>query len=143
MNLEDYLMRADQIDWDLKTPCADCPFLKTTAYHQGVANNLQTNMEAIDAGNFAHTCHKTDSREPVDGPKTWTGRPKHCAGALMMLLKTGRGKDLQRPLIQALSAGKFDVHDMTRRAKADKRVFTVRGMLRFYLKEIQKSLGHD
>lgn len=120
------------VDWDLKNPCDDCPFLKASPFHEGVAENLVQTTEAIMAHRFTHTCHKTDSRPSVDGPRTWPGKVKHCAGALLMLLKTGNGLDLQLPLLQAIEAGKFDIKEMTARAKADRSVFTVPGLLKFY-----------
>lgn len=131
----DVLLAAD-LDWDLKSPCDDCPFLRTSPFHEGVAGSIPKTMEAIEAGAFAHTCHKTDCRPSVDGPRTWRGRTKHCAGALMMLLKTGKGLDLQLPLLQSLEQGKWDAKEMTARAKADKRVFTVGQFIAFYAREL-------
>lgn len=137
----DVLLVSD-VDWDLKSPCDDCPFLRTSPFHQGVASAIPKHVEAIQAGAFAHTCHKTDCRPSVDGPKTFKGRAKHCAGALMMLLKTGKGFDLQLPLLQALEQGKFDCRDMLARAKADQRVFTLSQFLAFYERRLGKHLRH-
>lgn len=90
---------------------------------------------------FAHTCHKTDNRQACDGPRNWQGeRPQHCAGALMMLLKTGQGHDLQIPMLNAMQEKKFDIEEMTARAKADDRVFTVRELLRFYATRLNNML---
>lgn len=126
------VLLATDCDWDMKSPCDDCPFLKTSPFHQGVAQSLPDYGESIAGSSFSHSCHKTDTRPDVDGPRTFQGTTKHCAGALMMLLKTGRGMDLQLPLLQAMEAGKFDVKEMTARAKADDRVFTVPELLTFY-----------
>ncbi len=109
---EPALLAAD-VDWDLKQPCDDCPFLRTSAFHGGVARSLPDYVASIENNRFAHTCHKTDCRRSVDGPKTFKGTPKHCAGALMMLLKTGNGADLQLPLLEALEASKWDGREMT------------------------------
>jgi hypothetical protein len=131
---------ARDVDWDLKSPCSDCPFLRTSPFHEGVAESLQSYMESIDARRFAHTCHKTDPRPKCDGPHTWDGRPKACAGATMMLLKTGAGTDLQLPLLEAAVAGKLDLADMTARANADNRVFKIPELLSFYLVGMRKML---
>lgn len=135
----------DDVRWDLRHPCADCPFVKTSPYHEGVAESLATShAAAIMQQRFAHTCHKTDTRETCDGPVSGkeTGRPvQHCAGALMMLLKTGAGMDLQLPLLQALDDGKLrgeDLRELTARAKADPAIFTLPQMLRFYEDELAK-----
>jgi len=135
------VLLASDIDWDLKSPCNDCPFLRTSPFHEGVAAHLPDYAEAIADHTFAHTCHKTDRRPKCDGPRNWDGRTKACAGAVMMLLKTGNGVDLQIPLLNAMQAGKLDAADMTRRAKADKRVFKFREMLLFYAKEMTRQLG--
>lgn len=134
-------MKFDDLDWDLKTPCADCPFTKAAPFHEGVAQGLPGVLESIEAGNFSHTCHKTDRRPMCDGPQTWEGRTKHCAGAVLMLLKTGDGKDLQLPLLRAAEAGKLDLHDMTARAKADTKCWTVDGLMRFYLRGIRERMN--
>ena len=139
VDLSEYL--PDQVGWNLKQPCADCPFTKRAPFHEGVAGSLPNYVERIESHQFAHTCHKTDRRPECDGPHTWDGKPEHCAGALMMLLKTGDGKDLQLPLLEALQEGKFDVEEMTRLAKANKNVFTLRELLDFYLEEIGKRAG--
>jgi len=129
---------ASDIAWELRSPCADCPFMKSSPFHQGVASHIPGYVESIRNNEFAHTCHKTDHRLSVDGPLRGkpNGRPvQHCAGATLMLLKTGRGFDLQLPLLEALECGKLtseQLQEMTARAKADPNVFTVPQLLRFY-----------
>lgn len=133
---ENYLP-PDGLDWDLKQPCDDCPFTRAAPFHQGVAETLPQNVEAIEAHRFAHTCHKTDNRPYCDGPKTYQGeRPKHCVGALYMLIKSGGSKWMQHAFVQAMDAGRVDVEDLCRRARADRRCFTLRGLLGFYTREI-------
>lgn len=136
------LLEPVELDWDLQTPCGDCPFRKSSPFHQGVAKGLPLYLEAIDRGKLAHTCHKTDNREECDGPRNWKGdRPKHCAGLILMLLKTGDGKDLQLPLLQAAEAGKLDLARMIELAADSQDIFTLKEMLAFYLKEIQELAG--
>ena len=136
---EDAVLASD-VDWDLKSPCDDCPFLKRSPYHEGVASSLPNYVDSIEAHRFAHTCHKTDARPSVDGPRTWGGRAKHCAGAILMLLKTGNGLDLQLALLQACEDGKLDIHEMTERARRDSSVFTVPELLAFYARKIGDKL---
>ncbi len=127
------LLSMDDVDWDMKNPCDQCPFLRSTPYHEGVAASLVGYHESIVAGTFGHTCHKTDNRPAVDGPKNSPlERPKHCVGAVMMLLKSGEGADLQLPLLNAAEAGKIDLKEMTKRAHADRNVFSVVDLLMFY-----------
>ncbi len=132
---------ASDVDWDLKTPCNDCPFLRTSPYHEGVAGSLPGYADSIQDHRFAHTCHKTDCRPTVDGPRTFKGTAKHCAGALMMLLKTGNGVDLQVPLLEALQADKWDYKEMETRAQADDRVFRLPELLEFYAIELGKRVA--
>lgn len=138
INVEDPLLAKD-LDWSMTSPCGDCPFLKSSPFHQGVANSIPAYAESIDLGVFAHTCHKTDNRAACDGPHNWKGdQAKHCAGAIICLFKTGNGKDLQLPLLKAAESGKLDVHKMTAIAEADTRVFTWRQFLEFYAREVGK-----
>lgn len=132
--------KASDLHWDLKKPCADCPFTKSAKYHGGVCSSLPEYVNSIEAGRFAHTCHKTDVTEECDGPPDRHGPPQHCAGALMMLLKTGGGNDLQLPLLEAAADGKFNIDEMTKRAREDDNVFTLRELLVFYGNELRKRL---
>ncbi len=137
---------AADVHWDLRNPCADCPFMKTTPFHQGVAKSIPGVVRSIEDGNFAHTCHKTDTRKACDGPvagKETTKPVQHCIGSILMLLKTGKGKDLQLPFLQAIESGKLsgdDVHRLTARAKSDPNVFTIRSFITFYRDKLQKML---
>jgi hypothetical protein len=139
--MKELLLAAD-LDWSRQSPCGDCPFLKTSPFHEGVAKNLVSYFDTIDAGRFAHTCHKTDNRPSCDGPKNWNAAlAQVCAGSVMMLLKTGQGKDLQIPLLQAAERGDLDLKEMTRRTHADDRVFTTWQMLAFYAKGVAEALA--
>lgn len=129
---------AKDLRYDLRSPCADCPFLKTSEYHEGVAKHIPGYVAELQNNNFGHTCHKTDTRTGCDGPVRGkeTSKPiQHCVGALMMILKTGRGFDLQLPLLEAMEDGRIsgeEVTAMTARAKKDKRIFTVPQLINFY-----------
>lgn len=77
-----------EIHFDLKSPCADCPFRRDVPCHPGVRDDLMSIWGKIEMGQFAHSCHKTDSRS--DG---FTAQPgtkiQHCAGALIMMKNMG------------------------------------------------------
>ncbi len=132
------LLTPADIDWDKPNPCGDCPFLKTSKFHEGVAGNIPNYMNDIEAGTFAHTCHKSYMRSDCDGPKNHPGRPWHCVGAILMLLKTGKGMDLQLPMLKAAEAGKFDIHARAKQAKKWQNVYTVLEFLTFYGRELGK-----
>ena len=120
------------LDWSKKSPCHDCPFLKTSPFHEGIAVGAMAVADSIESHTFAHTCHMTDNRSACDGPRNWKKRkPQHCAGAILMMLKTGEGSDLQLPFLKAVSAGLVDIADMQKRADKDDRVFTLKQFLMF------------
>lgn len=132
----------DDLDWSRKTPCHDCPFLRTSPFHEGIAARAESVATSIINNTFAHTCHMTDNNPMCDGPHNWKkAKPQHCAGAIMMLLKTGRGMDLQLPLLHAASAGRLDLTEMKKRAKADKRVFTFSQFIKFNIDGMRKLLA--
>lgn len=133
-----WLLKADDLDWSRKNPCKDCPFIKTSPYHNGVAGSIPGLMNYVDAGIAAHTCHATDNRDDVDGPKNWKGKTQACAVFTMMLLRTGKGKDLQMPLLKAAEQGKIDLADMIKRARESKIVYTISGLLTFYAEEVSR-----
>jgi hypothetical protein len=137
---EELKMPATDIDWSMRSPCDQCPFLKTSPYHSGVAGSLPAYMESIQNQCFAHTCHKTDNRPSVDGPKNYGGKVKHCAGAILMLLKTGKAMDLQLPLLEAAERGDLDLHAMSELAKHSPQVFTVWELIRWYGKKVRERL---
>lgn len=160
MSIPDYVLRAAlskvtgdkevlaaDVHWDMRNPCADCPFMKTTPFHQGVAKSIPNVVGSINEGRFAHTCHKTDTRKACDGPVAGkeTGKPvQHCIGSILMLLKTGKGKDLQLPFLQAIESGKLstaDLSKLTARAKSDPNVFTIFSFITFYRDKLQKMLA--
>lgn len=84
--------------FDLKTPCKDCPFRNDRpgylrkARARDIANALDPSHLG---GGTTFTCHKTtvhvegddedEEDHMIDGPNA-----QHCAGALIMLEKSGR-----------------------------------------------------
>ncbi len=138
MSLRSRTLVGEQIAWDMKGPCADCPFRRDAPDHEGVAASIVGYVESIERGEFSHTCHKTDNC--ADGPKNHVGQIQHCGGALHFLVRAKC--DLQLPLLKAAEAGKLDVHAMTRRARRDRRVFgSVRELVTYYLGVAQRILA--
>lgn len=126
----DPFLTVDKVSWDLKGPCNDCPFRRNAPDHEGIVANVVTYVESLRGGVFSHTCHKTDNR--ADGPKNHVGPVQHCGGALHFMIRAKC--DLQGPLIQAVDANKLDIHEVSRRARRDKRVFgSVRELIEYYL----------
>lgn len=118
---EEYLDPKD-VDWDMHAPCADCPFRRDAPDHAGICAAIPSYFENIEAGRFAHACHKTDNRGAVDGPKNFKGeRTKHCGGALLFLIKVDA--PIQMPFIDAMNDGRLDLKALVARAKADTIVF--------------------
>jgi len=128
---------------DIRTPCNDCPFRKSSPFHAGVARTLPTLLEAIDDGKAAHTCHKTDPRPSCDGPRPQGGTVQHCAGMTLMLIRTGDGADLQRSIIRAIDDGRLDIKTMAAIAETADDVYTVKELRSFYLREIKARFNTD
>jgi hypothetical protein len=128
------------LHWDLKSPCADCPFRKSTPFHQGVAEGSPDLINSMISGTFAHTCHKTDPRADSEHGKRHTGKLQHCIGALFMLIKTGRGRDLQIPLLRAAEESRLDVHELCKNANADEDCFTLREFIDFQAEGLDRVL---
>ena len=129
------------VTWDRKSPCNDCPFLKSSPPHSGILKDVPHTIQSIKEFRFAHTCHKTDNREDCDGPHKWTGeKPQHCAGAILMFLKTGGDAQFQVPFLLAAQHGLVDLDEWEALAKADSDCFTLREFLDFYLRYLKREL---
>jgi hypothetical protein len=126
---------AASISYDMTAPCSDCPFKKSTPFHGGVCGSIPLYINQIEDQRFCHTCHKTDTSPHCDGPvagQEYDRPTQHCAGAILMLLKTGKGLDLQLPLLKAAEAGKLDIHRMAEIARNSPDIYTLGEFLRFY-----------
>jgi hypothetical protein len=75
--------------FDLKKPCSNCPFRNDIPAYltQGRVAEIDSVM---DRGWFA--CHKTtvDSDDDDSGDRVTTDESQHCAGALILMEKSGR-----------------------------------------------------
>nr|WP_314432185.1 hypothetical protein [uncultured Pantoea sp.] len=80
----------------LKTPCANCPFLKAGGIelNLGRLEGIKADLLGDDFSSFyCHkTTHLTGSEEDQDGEQGYSasGREAHCAGAAAFLLARGR-----------------------------------------------------
>lgn len=88
---EDYLRsHIEDVLFDLKTPCDDCPFRTDVYFHRGIYDELDTYEKGLKTGNFAHTCHKTDKRADGFEESYKKDKPQHCAGLLIMAKKMNK-----------------------------------------------------
>lgn len=107
---------ASTLHYDLHKPCADCPFRRDVPMHEGVAVDLPQIMIDLSDGNFAHTCHKTDPRSDSPVGQAADGPAQHCAGALLMVLRTTNGIVDQEPMARAVGDGRLDLAQLDWRA---------------------------
>ncbi len=85
-NYEQHALSRKDLGFLLKKPCADCPFKKSTPFHDGVGSSLPDLYEGVEKGLITHTCHKTDPRS--DGYEdNYNGQVQQCAGFIVMLKK--------------------------------------------------------
>lgn len=87
--------------FDLKSPCADCPFragARRTLKADDVATPPQMN-HALNGNvyDYSQSCHKTNGGDAE--------REQYCAGAALSLLKRGRST---RTLDEAQACGLYD-----------------------------------
>lgn len=78
-------MNVNDLGFDLKRPCKDCPFRMSTPKHGGIADSLPDYLRSVETGTFVHTCHKTDPRADSIEGKAYKGKTQHCAGALALM----------------------------------------------------------
>ena len=125
-----------EIRYDLKKPCADCPFRRDVPAHEGIAVSIPEYADHIKEGIFSHTCHKTDARSDglVDG---YEGPIQHCAGSLIFMLKMKA--PIQVAMLDPLADGRLD---LSRYDKADPRVFrSVSDLVKHFLPAMKKRLA--
>lgn len=74
--------------FDLKTPCKDCPFIKSSSTNMTLAEGrIEEIVDDIRDG-MTFTCHKT-----LEKPKN---EQQHCGGALIFLEKENRPNQMMR-----------------------------------------------
>lgn len=131
-------LSAKDVAYNLKRPCNDCPFRRDAPDHEGVAGSVVEYLDNIEAGRFAHTCHKTDNRTVCDGPRNFKGdKTEHCAGALHFLIRAK--KSLQLPLLEAMVDGRLDYDAAKKHARRSSMVFaSVAEFVSYYVRMIER-----
>jgi hypothetical protein len=84
------------VNYTMKRPCSECPFLKGTPLNKTLP---EKRLREFASGEFA--CHKTaELREDEDGEEAaqyvGTAESQHCAGALIALEKAGDSHQMMR-----------------------------------------------
>lgn len=82
------------MDFDLKRPCAKCPFRTDVRPYlsYGRAEEILVGITAQDA-TFA--CHETTQHDD-EGDHIPSSKEQHCAGALILLEKTNQPNQIMR-----------------------------------------------
>lgn len=79
------------VDFTLKRPCGNCPFLKRRPIplHSGRVEEIR---DALVEGDSLFHCHKTVDYDDLDeeGNGQPTEKTRHCAGALILMRKQGQ-----------------------------------------------------
>jgi len=71
------------MNFDLKTPCKDCPFLATRKFPL-MRERVEQIVVDITVCDQSFSCHKTVKHDH-DGEHVRSDTEQHCAGALIML----------------------------------------------------------
>ena len=84
------------MNFDLKTPCKECPF-RTDIKPFLHPDRVREILDGITSGDKTFTCHKT-AKFDDDGERVLYGSPQdqHCAGALILLEKIEQPNQLMR-----------------------------------------------
>lgn len=130
---EEIPMPIDEVGFDLKAPCDDCPFTKNAPPHEGVLAAFPKYWAEIKRGMFAHTCHKTDFRSDSKTHKFVKGKTQHCVGMIWMCENSDK---TQLPYLNAWAKKKFKFEDL----KGKERAFTWSEFLAFYKAYAKKVL---
>lgn len=125
-----------EMRFDLKKPCADCPFRVGAPYHEGVLRDMVELHGGLEMGTMAHSCHKTDSRSDSEEGKRYTGPVQHCAGLLLMMYNDA--EMLGQYQAVAWSDGRWKPMKMNRGIQVFKNLYE---MMKHYLKGYEKKHG--
>ncbi len=109
------ILQYENLGFDLKSPCADCPFRKDFKMDDGAVAALPGYFEHIKSGTFAHTCHKTDPKSPFFKESAYSGKVQHCVGSLIFLEKNKT--EIQYALVKAVHDGKLDLKKLQNKDK--------------------------
>ncbi len=89
-----------EVGYDLKAPCNDCPFRRSSPLHKGVLHSLPDYEKRITEGEFGHSCHKTDERADSGFVSLVNGKIQHCVGALAFMKKMEEADDPEEPKLK-------------------------------------------
>jgi hypothetical protein len=103
-NIDPYKVDPYSFKWELTKPCSDCPFVKSSPLHDGIASDLPKLAEHIESGNFVHSCHKTHPGADGWNPD-YKGAIQNCAGLTIMQIKN---EELTIPIVRAKLSGELD-----------------------------------
>lgn len=78
--------------FDLKKPCANCPFRKDIPFFLSKARATDI-VNAVTKEDKTFSCHKTVTYGD-DGESVFTPKEQHCAGALILVAKTGAANSM-------------------------------------------------
>ena len=99
----------DELEFNLRRPCKDCPFRKNPSYRMPKhIEHMGLLLEPMMNGNAAHTCHLTDPRSDNPGAKDYKGPLEHCVGMILMCEKKP-GFFRQKPYFRAAIKKKLDL----------------------------------
>lgn len=105
--MSEIVIISDEVSYDLKQACDNCPFRKSAPLHNGVMFALPEYEEHLKNGVFAHTCHKTDPRTDGKIPG-YSGKLQNCYGSLSLMKSYEEESGIsQGGLIHAIVKGKI------------------------------------
>lgn len=96
-----------ELRYDLRRPCADCPFRRDVPKHEGFGSGLaELYLAMFIMGTKGHTCHMTDPMGDSLAGQRFEGPLQHCAGALILM----RRESIEPPssVTRAIDDGRFD-----------------------------------
>lgn len=94
------------MDFDLVKPCPRCPF-RTDCLEGWLGRaRAQEIVESITLEQASFPCHETTNHDDDEGDYVPGGSEKHCAGALIMLEKSGIGPGQLARIAERLGQGK-------------------------------------
>jgi hypothetical protein len=96
------------VRFDLKAPCADCPFLREGGIRLGKARTREIAEGVTGNPGASFACHKTTG---AAGPRPRSGE-EHCVGALVFAGKVGSYSQILRIMGRL---GAFDPDDLEKR----------------------------
>lgn len=104
------------MDFDLKRPCANCPFRSDIMFHLNT-DRVEEILDGILYQDATFACHKTTHGEEVEDDEgntyyNHTGKEQHCAGALLLMEHMERPNQMMR-IAERLRLYKRDELDYT------------------------------